>query len=75
MGTRIQLRHWPDNRRIVETLGPLQDQWGWVCEWTAFEFECGEDEVGTAETDDGLLLITVRGEAVARVQKEYRGPL
>ena len=65
----IRLRHYPDNREFAATLTPLADQWGWMRDETAFEFACDPDDVGSQETDDGLDLITVRGEAVARVER------
>jgi hypothetical protein len=41
-----------------------------IVEAVAEEFECPVDDVGDMETDDGDLL-TVRGEPVARVIKEF----
>ena len=66
----IRLRAYPSNREFAATLTPLANQWGWIQDEVAFEFACDPDEVGSTETDDGLDLVTVRGEAVARVERK-----
>ena len=66
----IRLRRYPSNREFAATLTPLANQWGWIQDEVSLEFACDPDEVGAQETDDGLDLITVNGEAVARVERK-----
>jgi hypothetical protein len=45
------------------------NQWGWIADSVAKEFECSADDVNCLETDDGDVL-TVNGKPVAFVQNE-----
>jgi hypothetical protein len=41
--------------------------WTWIVDTVAERFECGIDDVSLLEDDDGVEIISVRGEPQARI--------
>jgi len=65
----IRLKHL-DEREFASTMTPLENQWGWIQDCVAFEFECDVEDVSCIETEDDEL-IAVRDVPVARVIKTF----
>lgn len=68
----LRLKTWPDNREFAATLTPLENQWAWISDCVAEQFQCDADDVGTLEANEEceLDLITVKGEPVARIERK-----
>lgn len=49
------------------------NQWGWIADMVAHQFECSPDDVHCIETDDGDQF-TVDGKAVAYLANEKPAP-
>lgn len=47
------------------------DRWQWIAEQVAEEFGCRPSDVETIDTDDEFDLISVNGEPVARIVRDY----
>lgn len=49
----------------------ISGRWQWIVEQVAERFNCDPDDVSTADTDDDLGLLVVKGEPVGRIVREY----
>jgi hypothetical protein len=62
-----------DGRSLARTHSiPLWNKWPWVEDVVAADAECGPDDVGIVETEDGDI-ITVLGNHYARVATSSSG--
>jgi hypothetical protein len=56
-----------DEREFASTLAPLENQWAWIQNCVATEFECDIEDISSIDTDDEFDLITVCGEPAVRI--------